>query len=57
MCSHLYLVSIDLKSSVVLVEFGSDRRPEMLKKKVDTMYSLAASHVHASVVHLILSTW
>ena len=50
----MYLNSADLKSSVVLVEFGSNRNPEMLKKKVDTMYNLAANHVHASVNSCIL---
>lgn len=51
---EVYLIFADLKSSAVFVEFGSTRNPEILKKKVDTMYSLAASHVHALVKTLIV---
>ena len=39
----------DLKSSVIIVEFGSTRDPEQLRKKVETMYNLAVNHAHGSV--------
>jgi len=40
---------VDFKSSVIIVEFGSTRDPEQLRKKVETMYNLAVNHAHGSV--------